>query len=50
MKALKHYELIVIIPPILKLLIDGIIVKSEPLVKLFGIHIDERLTFTYHFT
>ncbi len=35
-------------PPILELFIDGIIVRSEPRVKLFGIHIDQRLTFTYH--
>ena len=37
-------------PPVLELLIDGIIVRSEPQVKLFGIHIDQRLTFTYHIT
>ncbi len=30
-------------PPVLELLIDGIIVRSEPQVKLFGIHIDQRL-------
>ncbi len=37
-------------PPVLELFIDGIIVRSEPRVKLFGIHIDQRLTFTYHIT
>ncbi len=36
--------------PDLELFIDGIIVRSEPRVKLFGIHIDQRLTFTYHIT
>ncbi len=34
-------------PPVLELFIDGIIVRSEPRVKPFGIHIDQRLTFTY---
>ncbi len=37
----------VVNPPVLELFIDGIIVRSEPQVKLFGIHIDQRLTFTY---
>ncbi len=37
-------------PLVLELFIDGIIVRSEPLVKLFDIHIDQRLTFTYHIT
>ncbi len=37
-------------PPLLELFIDGIIVRSEPRVKLFGIHIDQRLKFTYHIT
>ncbi len=37
-------------PPVLELFIDGIIVRSEPRVKLFGFHIDQRLTFTYHIT
>ncbi len=37
-------------PPVLELFIDSIIVRSEPRVKLFGIHIDECLTFTYHIT
>ncbi len=37
-------------PPVLELFIDGIIVKSEHRVKLFGIHIDLCLTFTYHIT
>ncbi len=37
-------------PPFLVLFIDGIIVRSEPQVKLFGIHINQRLTFTYHIT
>ncbi len=37
-------------PPVLELFIDGIIVRSEPRVKLFAIHIDQRLTFTYHIT
>ncbi len=37
-------------PPVLELFIDGIIVRSKPRVKLFGIHIDQRLTFTYHIT
>ncbi len=35
-------------PPVLELFMDGIIVRSEPQVKLFGIHIDQRFTFTYH--
>ncbi len=37
-------------PPFLELCIDGIIVRSEPRVKLFGTHIDQCLTFTYHIT
>ncbi len=37
-------------PPVLELFIDGIIVRSVPQVKLFGIHIDQHLTFTYHIT
>ncbi len=37
-------------PPVLELFIDGITVRSEPRVKLFGIHIDQHLTFTYHST
>ncbi len=37
-------------PPVLELFIDGIIVRSEPRVKLFGIHIDQCLTFTCHIT
>ncbi len=37
-------------PPVLELIIDGIIDRSEPRVKLFGIHIDQCLTFTYHIT
>ncbi len=37
-------------PHVLELFIDGIIVRSEPRVKLFGIHIDQCLTFTYHTT
>ncbi len=35
-------------PHVLELLIDGIIVRREPQIKLFGIHIDQCLTFTYH--
>ncbi len=35
-------------PSVLELFIDGIIVRSEPRVKLFGFHIDQCLTFTYH--
>ncbi len=37
-------------PPVLELFIDGVIVRSESRVKLFGIHIVQRLTFTYHIT
>ncbi len=37
-------------PPVLELFIDGIIVTSEPRAKLFVIHIDQRLRFTYHIT
>ncbi len=36
--------------PVLELFIGGIIVRSEPRVKLFGIHIDQCFTFTYHIT
>ncbi len=41
-KAVNH--------PVLELFFDGIIVRSVPRVKLFGIHIDQCLTFTYHIT
>ncbi len=37
-------------PLVLELFIDGIIVRSEPRVKLFGFHIDQSFTFTYHIT
>ncbi len=37
-------------PPVLELFIDGIIVRSEPRVKLVGINNDQYLTFTYHIT
>ncbi len=37
-------------PHVLELFIDSIIVRSEPRVKLFGIHIDQCLPFTYQIT
>ncbi len=35
-------------PSVLELFIDGIIVISESHVKIFGIHIEQCFTFTYH--
>ncbi len=37
-------------PPVLEFSVDDNIVRSEPRVKHFSIHIDQRLTFTYHIT
>ncbi len=37
-------------PPIVELYIDGVVIRSEPNVKLLDVHIDQRLSFNYHIT
>ncbi len=37
-------------PSMLELYIDGVVIRSEPHIKLPGVHIDQRLSFNYYVT